>query len=80
MLRIKIELDQFGSGNIITFWMMDVWNDLSGTKFLGNYKFRIYNKNSTNILWKRGEIKGFRRLKWSPWYLLYLCLKQIYDE
>ena len=80
MLRVKIELDQFGLGKIITFWTMDIWNDLSGTKSLGNYKFRVYNKNSTNTIWKGGEIKGFQRLRWSPWYLLYLCLKQIYGE
>ena len=78
MLRIKIELDQFGSGKIKSFWLMELWNDLTGSKSIGNYKFKIYNKNSKEKIWKGGEVKNFQRLRWSPWYLLYLCLDQIY--
>jgi len=80
MLKITIELNQYGLGKVTSFWLMEIWNDLSGTKSLGNYKFRIYNKNSTNITWKGGEIKNFQRLRWSTWYLLYLCLKEIYGD
>ena len=80
MLKITIELNQYGLGKITSFWLMEIWNDLSGTKSLGNYKFRVYNKNSTNTILKGGEVKGFQRLRWSPWYLLYLCLKEIYGE
>lgn len=80
MIRVKIELDQFGSGNVISFWAMDIWNNLSGNKQVGNYYFKIYKKNSRETVWKDGEVKNFKRLRWSVWYLLYLCLKTIYGD
>lgn len=80
MLKIKIELIPFGIGSVKDFWEADIWNDLSGNRSIGNYKFKIFKKNSKKEVWKGGEIKNFQRLRWSVWYLLYLCLKSIYDD
>jgi hypothetical protein len=60
-------------------WTADIWNDLSGSETIGNYLFKIYEKNSTEKIWKGGSVKGFKRKQWSVWYLLYLVLKQIYE-
>lgn len=80
MLKIKIELIPFGVLPAKSFWQAEIWNDgTSETRSIGNYLFRIYRKNSISKLWKGGEIKNFQRLNWSVWYLLYLCLKEIYE-
>ena len=79
MLKIKIDLVPFGTLPVENSWNMDIWNDGSGNHSIGNYKFKIFRKNSTETVWKGGEIKDFQRLRWSVWYLLYLCLKQIYE-
>ena len=79
MIRIKIELIPLGLKPAIQTWTADIANDGTGTRTCGNYKFRIYQKNSTEKVWKGGEIRDFQRLRWSVWYLVYLCLKQIYS-
>lgn len=79
MLKVKIELVPFGVLPVKNTWNMDIWNDASGNRSIGNYKFKIFNKNSSESVWKGGEIKDFQRLRWSVWYLLYLCLKKIYE-
>jgi hypothetical protein len=79
MLRVKIELDTHGLGAIKDIWTADLWNDGTGDRTKGNYKFKIYQKNSTETVWKGGEVKDFQRLRWSVWYLLYLYLKKIYQ-
>ena len=78
MLRIKIELLPWGTKPSFETWEMNIWNDASGTKQIGNYRFKIFKKNSSETVWKGGEIKNFKRLQWSMWYLLYLCLHNIY--
>jgi len=80
VLKVKIELHPFGMQSIKSFWLADILNDATGSKSIGNYLFRIYKKNSLSKVWKGGEIKNFQRLNWSVWYLLYLCLKTIYEE
>jgi hypothetical protein len=80
MLVIKIQLIPFGSLPAKSFWLAEIWNDATGSHSIGNYKFRFYRKNSTTTVWKGGEIKDFQRLRWSVWYLLYLCLKTIYGD
>lgn len=80
MLEIKIQLIPYGLSEAKSFWIGEIWNDATGTNSLGNYKFRIYKKNSIKTIWKGGEIKNFQRKNWSIWYLLYLCLKTVYGE
>ena len=79
MIKVTLELIPFGLGKVKSYWIADIWNDASGSKSLGNYEFKIYEKNSTFKIWKQGEVKNFQRLRWSVWYLLYLCLKTIYE-
>lgn len=78
MIKIKIELLPFGFSPAKEIWEMEIWNDITGTKSLGNYQFKIFEKNSDKKIWKGGSVKNFQRLRWSVWYLLYLCLDQIY--
>ncbi len=78
MIKIKIELLPFGFPPAKETWEMEIWNDVTGTKSLGNYQFKIFEKNSDKKIWKGGSVKNFQRLRWSVWYLLYLCLDQIY--
>ena len=80
MLKIKIELIPFGFLPVKTTWIAEIWNDTTGSKSLGNYQFKIFEKNSESKIWKIGSIKNFQRLRWSVWYLLYLCLDQIYGR
>jgi hypothetical protein len=79
MLKLKMNLVPFGLLPVKDSWTFDIWNDGTGNVSIGNYKFKIYKKNSDNSEWKTGEIKNFQRLKFSAWYLVYLCLKQIYE-
>ena len=78
MIKITIELLPLGFKPAKDFWTMEIWNDATGTMGLGNYQFKILQKNSADKIWKGGAVKNFQRLRWSVWYLLYLCLDQIY--
>jgi hypothetical protein len=80
MLKIRIELVRYGIIKTRDFWCVDLWNDGTGNLSLGNYCFNIFRKNSTRSVWKSGEIKNFQRKKKNVWYLLYLCLKQVFED
>ena len=76
MIRIMVELCPFGEeigkkplGEGI------IYNDLTGTKSSGNYKFALRDKNKR--VWKSGTVKDFPRLKKNVWYLLMEVLKII---
>ncbi len=76
MLRITIELLPFGLElEKKLLGKIEVWNDASGTKNLGNYKFRIFEKGSEKTIWKTGDVKGFPRKRLTSYDLLYRCLK-----
>ena len=79
MLKIKIDLVPLGIFKSSSSWQAEICNDGSGTHSIGNYYFNIFQKNSDKIVWKSGEVKNFQRKKWSVWYLIYLCLKEIYE-
>jgi hypothetical protein len=80
MLTIRIELKSFGIFKSKRFWYAEIENDATGTETRGNYRFRLYEKNSETAVWRGGEIRGFPRKTHSAFYLLYLCLKQIYER
>jgi hypothetical protein len=80
MLRIKIELVPFGILPVKNSWLAEIANDATGGHSIGNYNFKIFRKNSSKEIWKSGRVENFQRLRWSIWYLLYLCLKEIYDR
>lgn len=79
MLKVTIALHPGGSPTISKTWIMHIWNDGTGNNSIGNYLFKIFRRN-TNTVVHGGEVKGFQRLRWSPFYLLYLCLKSVYDD
>lgn len=80
MIKVTIELLPLGFKPAKDTWIAEIWNDATGTKSLGNYQFKIFEKNSEKSIWRGGSIKNFQRLRWSVWYLLYLCLDEIYGR
>lgn len=79
MIRVTIELVPHGIGNPKHVGTMKIWNDLTGDRSKGNYKFTL-TKNNPNIVWRGGEVKGFRRLSKSVGELMFLCLSEIFKE
>lgn len=74
MIRIKIELDQYGLGEEIkTLKTVHIWNDATGTSSRGNYQYRIFN--ATGTVHRMGEIKGFARKSNNVLKLLGLVMK-----
>lgn len=81
MIRITVEILPYGfEANKRTVGVMKIWNDITGTKSKGNYKFTISQKQDLNAVWRGGEVKGFHRLSKSVWSLLFLCLCEIFLE
>jgi len=59
MIRVQIQLDCYGLGSsVVSIGSMDIWNDGSGTKELGNYG---YSMRDDGELVHHGEIKGHKR-------------------
>ena len=79
MLRIVIDLIPLGFGEPLEIGNMEVWNDATGSKTIGNYGFRIFKKNS-NVVIKSGHVSRYKRKAWSVWYLIYLCLHEVYKD
>lgn len=79
MLRITIELVPLGvEAEKETLCTAKIWNDTTGTKTRGNYKFR-FSQCKSNRTWRKGQHQGFLRQRHGAWRLLYECLKQIYE-
>jgi len=59
---------------------MKIWNNMTGTRSVGNYEFRITKASMSGKLqyrnWKSGAISGFHRLKKNVWHLIYMVLKE----
>jgi len=81
MIKITVELIPFGIGSKASkTWTAHIWNNLTGNKSIGNYYFKIFKQDSTEEVWKGGEVNNFKRKQWSVWYLIYLCLRNIYGD
>lgn len=76
MIRITVELIPFGIGKISKSATAYIWNDGTGDMSTGNYKYALSTFGKKQRIWKHGEIKGFKRLKFGVWDLLYLVLKK----
>ena len=75
MLRITIELWPFGfETNKKTLSIMNIWNDGTGTKTSGNYKYKILKTRSKTQSWRSGFVNNFRRKQMNAWDLLFLVL------
>lgn len=82
MLEIIIDLVPHGWGkNRKTLHTGYIFNDGSGTLKSGNYKAVFCRSGSKNrLIGKKGVVKNFARLRKNAWYLLYLALKDVYEN
>ena len=77
MLKIPIQLYFGGFGPPEELARVIIWNDATGTKEIGNYRYEISHKGE---LLGQGEIKNFPRLEETSVRLLYLILKDYYEK
>ena len=83
MIKITVELWPLGIERMKRhLGTMNIWNDATSKdrQKIGNYQFTISKVNSSDQVWKRGEVKGFPRLSSNVWKLIYLCMKATYDK
>jgi hypothetical protein len=71
-IRVRIELVRHGVEQPVEIARADLWNDLSGTRTRGNYRYRLYSKGR---LWREGKAGGFERLQKNVWWLLMLICR-----
>jgi len=79
MIRITVEIVPYGiedSKKVIG--IAKIWNDLTGAKTTGNYKYKVSGKKNKLLRNGDGRITGFKRKKENVWKLIYLVLKDIY--
>lgn len=80
MIRVRIELCPLGDkSNPELLGEIEITNDATGTKAVGNYNVKLYKWNKSNPqkrggLWKQGKVKGFPRLRLGPYDLLLRAL------
>ena len=71
MIKITVELWPLGSEKYKKeIASMKIWNDGTGTKSMGNYKYSV----SLSRQWKMGEIKKFPRRRLNVWDLIFRVL------
>ncbi len=80
MIKIIVELHPYGDeSRKQVLSEAKIWNDGTGTKTRGNYKFQILTQGSSGI-WKSGSLANFPRKQKNVWYLLFLCLNSILKD
>lgn len=72
MINIEIDLVPMGFLAPKKLKSIKIWNDGTGTKYVGNYGYELLNKNGTTH--RKGHIEGFRRKSKNVFELLALCL------
>jgi hypothetical protein len=72
MIDININLVPLGIMKPRQLGHIKIWNDATGTKEIGNYKYRITD-GDTKI---EGEVKDFRRLEQNVFHLLKIVLNK----
>ncbi len=77
MIVVKIELHPLGfEKNKRSLGLIEISNDLTGTKETGNYKYKIFKWGRGRRVWKCGRVEGISRSKRGPWDILYRCLQE----
>lgn len=75
MIRITVELVKWGDERLKRpLGVAEIWNDASGTRTRGNYKFRIWQAGTQKRLWKEGALKNFPRERLNTWDLMFRML------
>ena len=73
MIKVTVELVSAVTGKTTLLGTALICNDATGSYDRGNYCVDIL-KWSKGI-WKTGHVSNFQRMKFGPWDLLYLALK-----
>ncbi len=77
MIEVEINLYKFGFRNLKqNLYTVKIANDGTGSKTIGNYKYKVTKSKRSRV----GEIKNFKRKDKSALYLLYLVLKDRFEE
>lgn len=75
MIRIHADIVPYGLEELKTnISKIEIFNDLTGTKTVGNYGYKIFGRNGR--IYKRGKVKGHKRAN-SVWKLLKLVLEDL---
>lgn len=80
MIRVTVELVPYGIGKPKHLGTAIIYNDGSGTKQSGNYKFKLSRRGQPETFIKSGEVKNFPRLRKNAWHLLHLVLKEVLEH
>jgi len=75
MIKITIELFPPFSRTPKLLASGKIWNDLSGDKSNGNYKYELNLKRKQG--WRTGSVSGFKRNQLNVWFLLKEIIKEL---
>ena len=79
MIVIKIEMWPFGEEeNKYSLGTAHISNDASGTRTVGHYGFKLFDKRGRKF--KEGKIKNFPRRRLLVWDLLLRVLRDAFGE
>ena len=77
MIKITVELWPLGSEkHKKEIASMKIWNDGTGTKSMGNYKYQ----SNLSRTWKSGSIEKFPRQRLNVWDLIFRVLYNAVGE
>lgn len=80
MIRITVEMVPWGfEDQKRVIGTAKIWNDCTGDRETGNYRYRLHRAGPTGKLerrvWKQGAVKDFPRMKRGAWDLLFRALR-----
>jgi len=79
MIRVTVELLPLGrEEGKRTLATARIWNDGSGSPFLGSYGFKLHGKSGS--LMRAGMIGEYRRRDFSVWWLIAGILRAAFPE
>jgi len=74
MIKITVELWPFGQEDKKEKLAdAEIWNDASGTPWLGSYGFKLYDK--AGRIFQSGGLGEFKRQEFSVWWLVAAVMK-----
>jgi len=74
VIKVTVELWPFGrESEKVKLAEADIWNDGSGSPFLGSYGFKLYDK--AGRIFQSGFLGEFKRSNFTVWWLIAAVLK-----